>query len=290
MAIPSSTRKDYGDALRSPGIRQPNETITVDAYGVMQAQLTFAIDADAGNVRSAIQTFTAGADYPDNLGCTMKSYKYHITSAKGGVSMFAVDYLGILSTNGMSRAQITGIANCTAQPIETHPNFQVFNEKFADGPLAGKPPTDPTAEANVPLWVEQKDPNTDRVIGYKFNGFGVNEAGDLNIKAGIRQFLRPMTNVRGVIFFDYANGYKGANFANNIGKTIFDGDLQYLFNPLDVVGAQSATNCLLVSANIECLGDPNHYAAIKVTYDVMIGGELGWDPDIYAQMEESLFA
>ncbi|CAB5217915.1 hypothetical protein UFOVP201_32 [uncultured Caudovirales phage] len=288
MAKPSTTRKEYGDNLFVPGIRQPNETITLDSYGVMQAQLTFALDSEASNMRNAIAYYSSGVDYPDNLGCVMKSYKYHITSAKGGVSMFVVDYMGILGDT-QSRAQITGIANCTAQPIETHPNFQVFNDKFADGPLAGKPPYDPLAEANVPLWVEQKNAD-DLVVGYKFNGFGINEAGDLNIKAGIRQFMRPMTNVRGVIFFDSANGYKGANFANSVGQTIYDGDLQYLFNPLDVVGAQAATNCLLVSANIECLGDPNHYAAIKVTYDVMIGGELGWDPDIYAQMEESLFS
>jgi hypothetical protein len=287
----AETRADYGNALNTPGVLQPTGSINVDAFGLAQAQLTFAIETNY--VFTALDYWSAGQLYASATGdedpYDMKSYKYSVRSDKAGISMITVDFIG--THDNWTSPQVTGVANTTAQPIESHPNFTKKSDLFTYGPLAGKPPNDPDAAGNVPLWVPQydttTDPGTDTLTGYKFNGFGVNSAGDINIKAGIRQFLRPMVNVRGQIFFDAANGYRGAAFANGVGQTLREGDLELLGNQ-DVIGVQSPLDCLLTSCNIELIGNPDNYSVIKVTYDIMLAGDLGWDPDIYREMVDGI--
>ena len=134
----SPTRIDFGDNLFGlGGLRQPSGTLEIDAFGVVQAQLTFALDSSNTNIATNIEYYKNGVLHPDStdLGFNLWSYRYHITSAKGGVSMITVDYLGIARESGHSDSQIHGVINTTAQPIETHPNFTV---KHADKTWQGQ--------------------------------------------------------------------------------------------------------------------------------------------------------
>lgn len=296
MPTPSGTIKEFGnDLLTLGGKLQANTSIHIDAYGVLQAQATYAIDSTTSNIRANLLYYAAGQEWPDSLGWgSILSYKASIATSKGGVAMMTVDYMGIMKDAGVSDAQITGIANTTAQPIETHPNFtKVTDSNIGAGSatqiLAGYYTDDRThlTAANCPLFSEVL---TNAGVSYtpkkqyKFNGFGTNDAGDVNIKAGIRQFLRPMWNIRGVMFFNQANQDKATKLQEAIGKRLNGfGDVNKLIVPDAILGYVEPAMCLVTSANVECIGNPANFAALKVTYDLMIGGEIGWDEDIYGK-------
>jgi len=278
----------YGNELASPGVRQSKGTITFDAYGLVQAQLSFALDSDPLNIADALEWYSNGVEHPDDLGFTMKSYKGTITSQVGNVSIITVDYMGINRASGHTDAQITGPANTTAQPIETHPNFtKVTDPSISSNILAGTPDA-PLNNAIFTL----APPQPNGAQQFSFGGFGVAQsaAGSPNKKAGIRQFLRPMVCVRGQIFFDPANGFRSAAMVQGVGRTLNGtGDLFTLITPNDAIGALSPQICLLTNATPEPIGKPDNYCAIKVTYDIMIGGEIGWDSDIYGKMNDPIF-
>lgn len=287
----TDTRTDYGDNLLSPGARQPTGSISIDAFGLAQAQLTFAVDSDPGNLADVIDTYSMGVAYPDGLGFNMISYKYHITSAKGGVAMLTVDYMGVARGIGYTDAQITGISNATAQTIESHPNFtEVRDATIGTGSptqlLAGT--HDALAPGNYPIFNQVE--NSNGKPAWTFGGFGESDDGSVNIKLGIRQFLKPMWNVRGVIFFNPETADSAATMTNGVGRTLNNiDDVQKLIRPNALIGAVDETMCLLTAANAECIGTPDNLAAVKVTYDLMISGDFGWDQDIYGVMQDPIF-
>ena len=287
----TDTRTDYGDNLLSPGARQPTGSISIDAFGLAQAQLTFAVDSDPGNLAAAIATYSMGVAYPDDLGFDMISYKYHITSAKGGVAMLTVDYMGVARGIGYTDAQITGISNATSQAIESHPNFtEVRDDTIGHGSptqlLAGT--HDALAPGNYPIFNQVE--NSDGKPAWTFGGFGTSDDGSVNIKLGIRQFLKAMWNVRGVIFFNPDTADNAATMTNGVGRTLNNiDDVQKLIRPNALIGTVDETMCLLTAANAECIGTPDNLAAVKVTYDLMISGDFGWDQDIYGVMQDPIF-
>lgn len=278
----------YGNELASPGVRQSKGLLSFDAYGLVQAQLSFALDSDPLNIADALEWYSNGVEHPDDLGFTLKSYKGNITSQVGNVSIITVDYMGINRVSGHTDAQITGPANTTAQPIETHPNFtKVTDATISENILAGTP-DNPRNNAIFTL----APPQPNGAQQFTFGGFGVSktDSGTPNKKAGIRQFLRPMVCVRGQIFFDSANGFRSAAMVQGVGRTLNGtGDLFTLITPNDAIGALSPQICLLTNATPEPIGKPDNYCAIKVTYDIMIGGEIGWDSDIYGKMNDPIF-
>lgn len=291
----SPTRIDYGDDLTVPK-RQPQGAFNIDAYGLAQAQLTFAVDTDS--LYSWLEFYQEGTFYPDEVGFTMVSYKYSVQIGKGSVSMITIDYMGISRSGGVTDTQIVGVSTTTAQAIEGHPNFtNILDDTIGDGetPLAG-PPAIPSTNPNNPIWVQ--DANDETV--FKFNGFGLKNDGaelspaNVNPKAGIRQYLKPMLNVRGTIFFKENTG--PAILSQSVGRTILESSKVRLLGQNPVLGAQLAEACLLTSANIEIIGTPTNPAGYKVTYDIMItsgktatGNESGWDADIYGPAPDSPF-
>ena len=290
----ATTRKDYGDPLEAIGVRQPSGVINIDAFGLAQSQLTYALDSNKSNLTDAIDMVSMGINYPDDLGFDMKSYKYSITASIGSVSMLTIDYMGVARGVGYTDAQITGVSNTTAQPIETHPNFTIVTDATigAGSPtqLLGGIPVSPTpnmANKNYPIFM----PLADVLAPWRFDGFGLPADGTRNKKAGIRHYLRPMYNVRGMIVFGPSKGFKAAAMTNGVGRVLKTaGDMNKLITPGDVLGALSPELCLLTAANAECIGTPDNYAGIKVVYDIMIGGDLGWDPDIYGPTATAIFS
>lgn len=277
------TRINYGNSLEF-AIRQPTGSFELDAYGLAQAQLTFAVDSDPANIKVAIAVFNKGVPYPDDLGFTMTSYRYRITTQKGGVAMFVVDYIGVQRVNGITDAHIQGVVNTSAQPIETHPNFtKITDATISENVLAGVP----SNKFNNAIF----GPTTDRDTGtvqYQFKGFGVSTSADtVNRKAGVRQYLKPMTTVRGTMYFNASQSGTAEKLSSAIGRYLKSGDAQTLIQPWIVYGVVYGSRWLVTAANIEPIGTPDvlESPVVKVTYDLMYGGLLGWDPDIYGQAE-----
>jgi len=272
----------YGNPLAAPGQRQPSGSINIDAYGLVQAQLTFAFDSAVDNTTDMIDEYSMGLAYPDDLGFEMKSYKYHITSAKGDVAMMTVDYMGIARGVGYTDAQVTGVSNTMAQPIETHPNFTKHQTSWAGGVLGGTP----TAPLNRAIFV----PSTSVPGQFTFGGFGIStDPATPNIKAGVRQYLRPMVNTRGTIFFDFANASRAAALVNANGWRLSSSDdLGKLLG--GITTASTPGKWLFTSVNVEPIGTPSSNPYYKVTYDLMYANDvLGWDADIYPQLTAAIF-
>lgn len=290
----------YGNDLFAM-VRQPTGSFHIDAYGLAQAQLTFACDNE--QIFNTLDTIKTGnLAYPDATGIEMKSYKYSLAYQKGDFSMITVDWMGIARTEGYTDTQIVGVSTTTAQPIETHPNFTIvldetIGNRSTTQVLAG-PPSLNSTNPNNPLWIQDTTQNSGETL-WKFNGFGLtNKTGEpknnVNPKAGVRQYLKPMLNVRGTIFFKEATG--AGILSQSVGKTILEGSKEKLLGSNPVLGAQLPEACLLTSANIEIIGTPSNAAGYKVTYDIMItdakdanGTTVGWDKDIYGPAPQSPF-
>lgn len=290
MPEPSITRLNYGNELLAPGVPTASGSIVIDAFGLAQAQLVLSLDSADNNLTDTIDMVSMGIDYPYDVGFPMKSHKYAIAFQPGGVATLTIDYMGVARGIGYTDAQISGVSTTTAQPIETHPNFTIVTDPtIGDGSptqiLAG-PPAAPSSNPNKPIFI----PSGDAYAPWRFDGFGLPANGARNPKAGIRQFLRPMYSVRGVIFFNKEEGYRSGIMTNGVGRTLKTvGDMHKLITPGDILGALSPELCLLTAANAECIGTPDNYAGIKVVYDIMIGGGTGWDSDIYGPMADSIF-
>jgi hypothetical protein len=276
-----TTRTDYGNDLYEL-VRQPTGTVEMDAYGLVQAQATFACDVSI--LPTILGTFATGQPYPDSLGFDLTSYRYRVTTQKAGVAMVTVDYIGVNRPNGYSDPHIQGVVNTSAQPIETHPNFtKVTDGTISSNVLAGVP----SAKFNNAIFGPTIDTNTG-VVQYQFKGFGVSTtASTVNIKAGVRQFLRPMTTVRGTIYFRDSQSGAAEKLSGAIGRYLKTGDSQTLIAPWIVYGVIYGSRWLVTAANIEPIGTPDVLTSpvIKVTYDLMYGGKLGWDKDIYGESE-----
>jgi hypothetical protein len=285
MADP--TRIDYGDDLASPGLRQASGAFSVDAFGLAQAQLTFALDSNPDNLMAAVDYYMAGQAYPDNLGFPMLSYKYAISSAKGGVCMMTVDYMGVFTSEGYTYPNMVGVVATQAQPIETHPNFTII--------------TDPTISSNILAgsWdgthyneaIFNVNPLAVGTPKATFGGFAVGSSGTVNPKAGVRQFLRPATTLRGTMYFNQSMQAAAEGLNAAVGKYLKSADAQTLI-PDWIQDQTMGSKWLVTHAGIECIGKPTtiavegNYAALKVTFDLMHSGVQGWDPDIYGQADE----
>lgn len=287
MPTPSATRLSYGNDLEeAPGQLSPAGSINIDAFGLAQAQLVYTLDSSNSTLTDTIDTVSMGFDYPYDVGFKMVSHKYAISLQPGGIATLTVDFMGVARGIGYTDAQITGVSTTTAQPIETHPNFTIITDGSIGGILAG-PPANPSSNPNKPIFTASGEPTAP----WRFEGFGLPADGTRNKKAGIRQFLRPMYSVRGMMFFNQEQGALVATMTNGVGRTLFSAaDMFKLITPGDVLGALSPQLCLLTAANAECIGTPENYAGIKVVYDIMVGGELGWDPDIYGPMQTAIFS
>lgn len=279
MPAPSNARKSYGNDLQAP-TPQPVGTVSVDGFGLAQAQLTYTVDSSDVNINGVIAQFSEGENYPYDLGFSMKSYKVTTSFGKGGVANVVVDFMGVRSFNGYTKPQVTGIATSTAQPIEAHPNFTKVTSEAAGGVvLAGYPPSN-LVNDNKPIFVQSTDP----YATWTFRGFGLRTDGEVNIKAGIRQYLAPLATLRGQIFLGPGASSSASTFLQSVGKRLTNADVSKLVQPSNLAGALESEDenyALLSAANAECIGDPDNLAAIKVTYDIMVGGEIGWDKDIY---------
>ena len=269
---------NYGNTLLTP-LQDPTGAIEIDAYGLAQASLTFSFDQSV--IADVISYFTAGASYPLSLGFPLTSYKYSITLDKATLARIKVDYIGVQQETGYTIPQIHGIVNTAAQPIETHPNFSYLQDttNYPGGAIIGGTPGH---EQNQAIFIPNAQSGQ-----YTFGGFGVSKvAGTTNPFQGIRQFLRPMTTVRGVMYFNASAQGKAETLNQSVGSYLHSADSQTLIYPWIVYGPTYGSRWLVTSAPIEPIGRPTSSTdspICKVTYDLQYGGTAGWDKDIYPQ-------
>jgi len=299
MPYTSGTRIDFGNGLNTvPGVKQPTGTIDCDAYGLVQAQLTYTLDSADGVLANLLTYFQTPQVYPyaisGDLSVNMKSYKLHVNLSKGGLANVVVDFMGINRTGGISDANIQGVVATTGQPIQTHPNFTAITDSSigtAAQPLAGKP--DSTYARNsanrpifMPISADIAGVNTSTVKRWEFKGFGLSDTDTPNPKAGVMQFLRPQTTVRGVIYVEESMSTFAEGITKNVGRRLDATALSYLIPSSVIAGSLNPDKYLLTHAGLETIGNANTGAgantvAYKVTYDIMYGGKIGWDADIY---------
>jgi hypothetical protein len=303
MPANSGTRKDFGNGLNTaPGVKQPTGTFDRDAYGLVQAQLTYSLDSADTVLASMLNYFKTPQAYPYTLSGAlsdnMKSYRVHVSLTKGGLANVVVDYMGIDRTGGISDANIQGVVATTGQPIQTHPNFTAITDTTigtADHPLAGKPnstyaSSTPNRPIFLPISADSAGINTSTVQRWEFKGFGVSTTDTPNKKAGVTQFLRPQTTVRGVIYIAASFSTFAGNITKNVGRRLDSTALSYLIPSSIIAESMNPDLYLLTHAGMETIGNANtgssaNTVAYKITYDVMYGGKIGWDADIYGSWQ-----
>jgi hypothetical protein len=269
--------EDYGNDLSTP-LQDPTGAIEIDAYGLAQATLTFAIDRDY--LSGAIAYFSAGVAYPIDLGFTMTSYKYSVTLDKANLAKIKVDYIGVQQETGYTIPHIHGVVNTAAQPIETHPNFTTVttSDYYVDPQALGGTPSAPE---NSAIFIPNAASGQ-----YTFGGFGVSKTSSVNPFQGIRQYLRPMTTVRGEMYFNSSAQGIAETLNQSVGSYLKSADSQTLIYPWIVYGPTYGSRWLVTAAPIEPIGRPTSETdspMCKVTYDLQYGGTDGWNPSIYPQ-------
>ena len=270
----------YGNDLLTP-LQDPTGALEIDAYGLAQASLTFTFDQNV--MSEVIAYFTPGVAYPISVGFPLTSYKYSIQLDKASLARIKVDYIGVQQETGYTIPQIHGIVNTAAQPIETHPNFSKLtdttNFPYSTNPIGGVL----GASQNNAIFIPNAQSGQ-----YTFGGFGLTKtaSSDVNPFQGIRQYLRPMTTVRGVMYFNASAQGKAELLSQSVGSYLHSADSQTLIYPWIVYGPTYGSRWLVTSAPIEPIGRPpseTDSPICKVTYDLQYGGTAGWNNQIYPQ-------
>lgn len=106
MPTTSPSRIDKGLALDSvlSGL-QPTGTVEQDAFGLVQAQLTYVMDSKDSQLNAVLTYYKTKRTYPYAITPELKSYRSHISFQKGGLMSVVVDFMGI-ATAEIGRAHV----------------------------------------------------------------------------------------------------------------------------------------------------------------------------------------
>lgn len=314
--MPSPTRIDYGNSLLSP-IHQPGWQVEFDGFGLIQAQVkfkwTYSMLANFNTYFSKGTTFAelVGPKAPSNLA-QLKVWRANYVCEKGDVITVTADFCGIdPSVNGGAKTitQVVMSGATASEPIEHHPNFLVVNSPTGlpplgganAEPLAGFPPVggwepDAALNPNRALWTP-KVANNGATQGQQFVGFLPNQdpaeyaAGNINIKAGIKNYYKPSNTLRCLFYVN--DEATAVGFASYVGwctngnlyqlpesyKGLATGNYggAFIYTPLYL--SKINRGFLITSCSVEQFG-----GIWKVTADLMLSGISGWDKDIYPQI------
>jgi hypothetical protein len=167
--------------------------------------------------------------------------------------------------------------------------------------LAGWPPAggweeDITKNPNRALWTP-KVVSGGALQGQQFVGFLPNQkieeynAGNINIKAGIKNYYKPSNTLRCLFYVN--NEQTAVGFASYVGwntngnlyqlpdsyKGLATGQYGGAFIYTALYLSKINRGFLITSCSVEQFG-----GIWKVTADLMLSGISGWDPDIYPQI------
>jgi hypothetical protein len=213
----SPTRIGFGNNLINP-IAQPGWQVESDGFGLMQAQVKFKWTNSQMNVFTT--TFAKGATFQNLVGvitpsslAQLKVWKANYVYEKADVLTVTADFCGIdPNVNGgqFTNMQMVMTGATASEPIEHHPNFLVRNciSISPGNVLAGFPPAsgwdaNVATNPNRALWTP-KVASGGATQGQQFVGFLPNQsieeynAGNINIKAGIKNYYKPSLTLRGL--------------------------------------------------------------------------------------------
>jgi hypothetical protein len=310
--MPSTTRIDYGNNLLSP-IHQPGWQVEFDGFGLIQAQVkfkwTYSMLTNFNTYFSKGTTFAelVGPSAPSNLA-QLKVWKANYVCEKGDVITVTADFCGIdpsVNSGTKTITQVVMSGATASEPIEHHPNFLVVNSPTGLPPLsaalAGFPPASgwdasTATNPNRALWTP-KVASGGATQGQQFVGFLPNQsaeeytAGNINIKAGIKNYYKPSNTLRCLFYVN--NETTAVGFASYVGwctngnlyqlpdsyKNLATGAYGGAFIYTEVYLAKINRGFLITSCSVEQFG-----GIWKVTADLMLSGISGWDKDIYPQI------
>lgn len=291
----------YGNPLAGP-LLQPGWTVDQDGFGLVQVSAKYRFDkALATNFTTWFVRGITTAPAPFNY---CKLWRASLVEEKGEIVCVTAEFTGIdpnVNGGSASNAQVAMTAGSSSEPIEHHPNFlKTFTETGGLGnPLAGFPSAsgwDPstTTNPNRALWTP-KVANNGATQGQQFVGFLPNQseaevtAGNINIKAGIKNFYKPQLTLRVLRYMGdkvsalTLGSYVGWNtdggpfgLDSDYKKYAQSGGYAGTFEYTGGYEAKINRTYLVTNCTVEVYG-----AIYKVQADLMLSGISGWDPDIY---------
>jgi hypothetical protein len=240
----------------------------------------------------------------------MTLWKSSVTFEKNETLTVTADFVGIdpnKNSGTKTDTQVAMTGSSASEAIEHHPNFLVVNSPTGSpalsNPLAGFPPPsggfveDITLNPNRALWTP-KVSGGGAVQGFQFVGFLPNQkaseylAGNINIKAGIKNYYKPSSTLRCLFYVN--NETTAVAYASYVGWTT-SGTLYGLPDSYKglATGAYGGSfiyderwasrihrGFLITNCSVERFG--NIY---KVTADLMLSGIAGWDKDVYPTID-----
>lgn len=300
----------YGDSLIPP-VAQPGWQVEADGFGLLQAQIKFKWDNSEMNNFTTVfaKGVTLGSlvsSAPSNFQ-QMKIWKANMVYDKGNVLTVTADFCGIdpgFNSGQYSNMQMVMTGSTASEPIEHHPNFLVKNciSISPGNVLAGFPPAsgwdkEIATNPNRALWTP-KVASGGATQGQQFVGFLPNQdateyaAGNINIKAGIKNYYKPAITLRGLWYqsnetaaLDLASYVGYCTDGTNMGmpeayrKLAIDGGYSGNFQYTALFDSKINRTFLITSCSVEQFG-----GIYKITMDFTLSGISGWDPDVYPTM------
>jgi hypothetical protein len=301
---------NYGDSLIPP-VAQPGWQVEADGFGLLQAQIKFKwTNSEMNNFMTVFAKGTTlgslVSSAPSNFQ-NMKIWKANMVYDKANVLTVTADFCGIdpdVSSGQSTNMQMVMTGATASEPIEHHPNFLVKNciSISPGNVLAGFPPAsgwEPNIadNPNRALWTP-KVASGGATQGQQFVGFLPNQsaaeyaAGNINIKAGIKNYYKPSLTLRGLWYMasetaalDIASYVGYVTDGTNMGMPVayrnlatingYSGNFQYTA----LYESKINRTFLITSASVEQFG-----GIYKITMDFTLSGISGWDPDIYPMM------
>lgn len=309
--MPSDTLIQYGNPLPAP-VPQPGWQVEADGFGLLQAQVKFKWTW--AQLPNFSLIFAKGTTFQDLVGEVaptnlygLKLWKANYVYEKGDVVTVTADFCGIdpsINSGQFSNMQMVMTGATASEPIEHHPNFLVKNciSISPGNVLAGFPPANGwdkeiATNPNRALWTP-KVAGGGAIQGQQFVGFLPNQsadeyaAGNINIKAGIKNYYKPSLTLRGLWY--QASETAALDLASYVGYVTDGTDMGMpeAYRKLATINGYSGNfqytalyeskinrTFLITSCSVEQFG-----GIYKMTMDFTMSGISGWDPDVYPMM------
>lgn len=283
-----TTGEYFGQPLNQEYSVVPGYQINTDGYGLVT--MTLRLRADVANRLSFDSDFKRGDECPMNEYKTMSLMKASYTVDEGNLISVNADYVGIANGASATDPIVTVTSSTVSEAIESHPNFNKLVVAGIGDVLAGYPTTNLDLAKNNAYWVSAPK-GQGAVSNFQFVGFlpTQNSEKPINIKAGIKSFVRPSVTMR-VVFYT-----SDVTIAKNVVKScgfVFSGEFSELGGraPYSQIAAEISSKLKVVDSSVPksgrnwlCTGsNMEMYGAIyKCQFDLMLSGHYGWDADIY---------
>lgn len=265
--------------------QQKGWAIKNDGFGLLESSVIFrGAQENVGNLPTKGERHLRD----ERLFC----YRVETTKVEGGMIECKADYCGIEQADGMTEIKLSISSSSSTDPIETHPNFEKKIGGKPSAPLNGaifvNPQTNQvTQDDQVGVFSEFSTYTSHTYPG----GSGLGTMVEKNRFAGVKNFYNPGVAMKGE-FFTKEIGRADA-VIGSVGKSSLDGTFGGIalipgwakaavvsalkpFTVEIVAGKLLQRNFLLSSASCEAYGN-----VYKVSYDLVMGGALGWIEEIY---------